>query len=40
MEKSGNSKGIEKHKILASEIGRFEKLVKGHEKLLRAIGEL
>jgi len=38
MEKSENSK--ERYKILAEEIEEFNKLVKGHEKLLFAIGNL
>ncbi|HLC79659.1 MAG TPA: hypothetical protein VJG83_04545 [archaeon] len=40
MEKSGNSKDENRYKIVAEEIEEFKRLVKGHEKLLRAIGEL
>jgi len=40
MGKSGNSKDEARYKIIAEEIKEFEKLIKGHEKLLRAIGEL
>ncbi|MDO8634543.1 MAG: hypothetical protein Q7K34_04600 [archaeon] len=40
MEKSGNSKDEERYKIVEEEIQEFKKLVKGYEKLLRAIGEL
>ncbi len=30
----------ERYEIVAEELERFQKLVKGHEKLLKAIGEL
>jgi hypothetical protein len=40
MEKSGNSNDRNKHKIVAEEIERFEKLVEGHRNLLLAIGNL
>jgi len=38
MEKSENSK--DKHQIVIEEIARFKELVRGHEKLLEAIGNL
>ena len=38
MEKSENSK--DKHRIVIEEIERFKELVKGHEKILEAIGNL
>lgn len=40
MEKSGNSKDKLHYLILEEEIQEFKKLIKGHEKLLKAIGEL
>ncbi len=40
MAKSGNSRDEMKHNIAAGEIEEFKKLIKGHEKLLKAIGEL
>ena len=40
MAKSGNSKDEERYRVVSEEIEEFKKLVKGHEKLLRAIGEL
>ncbi len=40
MAKSGNLKDEERYKIVIEEIRKFKKLIKGHEKLLRAIGEL
>jgi len=40
MAKSGNSKDSEKYKIVSRELKEFGKLVKGHEKLLQAIGKL
>ncbi|MEK6958243.1 MAG: hypothetical protein AABW99_04685 [archaeon] len=40
MEKSGNSKDEARYRIVSEEIREFKKLVKGHEELLRAIGEL
>ena len=40
MAKSKNLKGKEKLKIVKKEIEKFSKLVKGHEKLLKAIGKL
>lgn len=38
MKKSKNSNG--KHKISAKELAAFHELIKGHEKLLEAIGKL
>lgn len=38
MERLGNLKG--KEKMISKEIIRFRKLIKGHEKLLNAIGNL
>ena len=38
MEKSENSK--DKYKIVEQEILEFTNLIKGHRKLLQAIGEL
>jgi len=38
MEQSDRSK--ERHKILMEELKKFNDLVKGHRKLLEAIGEL
>lgn len=38
MEKLENLKG--KRKIFPEEINKFKRLVKGHEKLLNAIGNL
>lgn len=40
MGKSGNSGDENRYKIVAEEIEEFKRLIKGHEKLLRAIGEL
>ena len=40
MKKSKNLSDKEKYEIVASELEHFEKLVKGHRKLLEAIGEL
>ena len=40
MAKSKNLKDKEKLKIIKKEIEKFNKLVKGHEKLLKAIGKL
>jgi len=40
MAKSGNSKDSLKRKIVSEEIDEFNKLIKGHEKLLTAIGKL
>jgi len=40
MEKSESSKDKERKEIVSEEIERFKNLIKGHEKLLTAIGEL
>lgn len=40
MEKSKNSKEKERCKIVSEELAHFEELVKGHRKLLVAIGNL
>lgn len=40
MGKSENLSDKERYEILTEELEHFEKLVKGHEKLLVAIGEL
>ena len=40
MEKSESSNDKEKFEIVSEEIERFKNLIKGHEKLLIAIGEL
>jgi hypothetical protein len=40
MEKSDHLSEDERQQILIEELKKFEKLVKGHEKLLEAIGKL
>jgi len=40
MAKSGNSKDSVRRKIVSEELKEFHKLIKGHEKLLAAIGRL
>ena len=40
MEKSKNSDQAERAKIVLEELEEFEKLIKGHKKLLEAIGRL
>ncbi len=40
MAKSENLKDKEAYQIVAREVSRFNQLVKGHEKLLQAIGQL
>lgn len=40
MDKSENLSDNEKAKIVIEEIEKFNNLVKGHKKLLKAIGEL
>ena len=40
MEKSKNLDDKKRYKIVAEEIEHFEKLIKGHEKILEAIGNL
>ena len=40
MTKLRNSKDEIKYKIVAEELQKFEKLIKGHKKLLLAIGRL
>ena len=40
MAKSGNSKDKLRCKIVSEALGEFNGLVKGHKKLLVAIGEL
>jgi len=40
MAKSENSKDKKVYEAVAEELARFMKLIKGHEKLLQAIGQL
>ena len=40
MAKSGNSKDRKRYEIIGEEIAHFEKLIRGHRKLLTAIGNL
>jgi len=40
MAKYAISKGIDRASILSEELSRFKKLLKGHEKILAAIGKL
>lgn len=40
MVKSGNSRDELRRKIVSEEVEEFRKIMKGHEKLLKAIGEL
>ena len=40
MEKSESLNDRKRYEIVAQEVEHFEKLMKGHEKLLIAIGEL
>lgn len=40
MGKSKNLKDEDRYKIVIEEIEKFKKLIKGHEKLLEAIGNL
>ncbi len=40
MAKSENPKDKERSKIVIEEIKEFDKLIKGHRKLLEAIGRL
>ncbi len=40
MAKSENLKDKEAYKIVSHELDRFMSLVKGHEKILEAIGKL
>ncbi len=40
MEKSKNLNDKKRYEIVVEELEHFEKLIKGHEKLLIAIGEL
>lgn len=40
MAKSENSSDKIRFEIVAEELERFKKLIKGHEKILAAIGEL
>ncbi|MFH1247298.1 MAG: hypothetical protein V1644_02860 [Candidatus Micrarchaeota archaeon] len=40
MAKSVNLNDKQVYEIVASEISNFNKLIKGHEKILRAIGNL
>ncbi|MEM2131092.1 MAG: hypothetical protein QXR96_01080 [Candidatus Woesearchaeota archaeon] len=40
MEKSENLKDEERYKIVVEEVLKFKELVKGHRKLLEAIGRL
>ncbi len=40
MAKSGNLEDKERYEIVSEELKNFEKLIKGHRKLLNAIGRL
>ena len=40
MAKSKNLEDKEKYEIVAEELKNFEKLIKGHKKILAAIGNL
>ncbi|MFH1391848.1 MAG: hypothetical protein ABIH20_06045 [Candidatus Diapherotrites archaeon] len=40
MVKSGNSKDELRYKIVSEELEEFNNLVKGHKKLLEAVGKL
>ena len=40
MDQSKNLNDKKRCEIVVEELGHFEKLIKGHEKLLVAIGEL
>ncbi len=40
MEKLKNLKDKQRHEIVSQELEEFDKLIKGHEKLLAAIGKL
>ena len=40
MVKSGSLKDNSRYKIVSEELQEFYKLMKGHERLLQAIGEL
>lgn len=40
MAKSGNSKDSLRLRIVSEELEAFNRLIKGHEKLLQAIGKL
>lgn len=40
MVKKCNSKDKNRHRLAVEELEEFNRLIKGHEKLLRAIGEL
>lgn len=40
MEESESSKDKNAYEVVAEELNRFLKLIKGHEKLLHAIGQL
>ena len=40
MAKSGNSKDKQAYQIVAIELANFNKLINGHEKLLKAIASL
>jgi len=40
MEKSKNSSDKERYEVVSEEIKHFEKLIRGHKKLLTAIGNL
>jgi len=40
MVKSRNLKDKEKSRIVVERINQFQKLIKGHEKILNAIGKL
>ena len=40
MAESKSSKDSARYKVVSEELKKFNKLVKGHEKLLKATGEL
>lgn len=40
MKKSGSLRDKEAYKVVSEELERFNKLIKGHEELLIAIGNL
>lgn len=40
MDKLKNSKDKSRYRIVIEEIERFKKLIRGHKKLLAAIGDL
>ncbi len=40
MAKSGNSGEADRLRVVSEELGRFNRLIDGHRRLLAAIGEL